>query len=535
MQESSLPALLNRFDKWLPLALCSCLLAVYSMSLGGGFLVWDDPWLIVENVVLRQGFAEAMSNIWFDWSRSTRLSLGAEYLPIRDTSLWLEAQLWGLEPRPLRLSNWAIYVAGILCIRGALRRTLSSNVVAEVATWVFAFHPVHVESVAWLAGRKDVLALAFVGAGLLCYSGDDGRQRWWVVPLFLLAHLSKSMSVIAVGLLVAQDVLARRRPNWRIMSACLVAALGCLMVHLRVGEVVAMIVDPVGGSRLAAVLTMGPVWLRYMWLMVFPGALSLVHDVAPITSPSLISALGYSILIGWGCAGVWWFRSERRSAGDELDRGALTLSAFLWFVVPLAPVSQVLFPLQNLMADRYLIFSVMAVALVTGWVASLRVRAAPLLGGLIVACFSLVTADRASLFASSVDIFLDATHKTEHSTLAPYQLGQGYEHEAQWALAADAYRIVLERDEGSGGAARRATNNLARLLVMEGELARAEQLLARGIQRWPHDPKMHMNLVKVLYRRGRELEARRLFAETQRRFPDYDPLQPEGIERLIGD
>ena len=189
--------------------------------------------------------------------------------------------------------------------------------------------------------------------------------------------------------------------------------------------------------------------------------------------------------------------------------------------------------MQNLMADRYLIFSVMSVALVVGWVSSLGVRPAPFLGGVVIVCFALVTTHRSSLFENSVAVFLDATHKTQHSTLAPYQLAQGYEDQSEWAQAANAYRIVLERDDGNAGAARRATNNLARLLVTDQQLDEAEQLLTRGLQRWPNDPKMHMNLVKVLYRQGREPAARSLFIEMQRRFPDYDPLQPEGIERFI--
>lgn len=536
MQESRPRELLDRFDEWLPLALCVCLLAAYAPSLGGGFLAWDDPWLIVENAVLRQDVSRAMSHIWLDWSRDTRFALGAEYLPIRDTSLWLEARLWGLDPRPLRLSNWAIYTVGILCLRGAMRRTLSSSLIAEVAIWVFALHPVHVESVAWLSGRKDVLALAFVGAGLLCYSSDDKRQRWWVVPLFLLAHLSKAMSVVGVGLLIAQDVLGRRRPSWHVLTACLVVALTCLTLHLRVGEVVAMTVDPVGGSRWTALLTMGPVWLRYMWLMVFPGALSLVHDVTPVTSPSVMAVMGYLALVAWGCVGGWCVsRSRAARRAGELDGWTLTFAAFLWFAIPLLPVSQVIFPLQNLMADRYLIFSVMSVALVVGWVTSLEVRLAPVLGGVVIVCFALVTTHRSSLFGNSVAVFLDATYKTRHSTLAPYQLAQGYEDEGQWAQAANAYRMVLERDDGRASAARRATNNLARLLVRDEQLDEAERVLTRGIERWPNDPKMQMNLVKVLYRQGREMAARSLFAEMQRRFPAYDPLEPEGIERFIAD
>jgi tetratricopeptide (TPR) repeat protein len=293
--------------------------------------------------------------------------------------------------------------------------------------------------------------------------------------------------------------------------------------------------EPIGGSRWTALLTMGPVWLRYSWMLVFPGALSLVHDVDALTTPTLTSALGYLVLLTWGGVGGWLFWRNRSAATSKPDAGAWLLASFLWFAIPLVPVSQVLFPLQNLMADRYLVFSVMAVALALGWLATAAARSAMLLASVCTLALGAGTLHRASLFADSLDVFADATNKTETSTLAPYQLAKAYEEHGMLAEAAVAYRIVLERDRDAGGAARRATNNLARLLVKHDQLEDAEQLLKRGIERWPEDPKMRLNLVKVLYRMNRTDEARQLYDDLRRRFPDYDPARPQGAERFISD
>ncbi len=453
---------------------------VYLPSLPGGFLNLDDPWLIQHNALLVGG-GHALVRIWTDLSRNTRLALGAEYLPLRDTNMWLEAHLWGLEPQALRASQLALYLGAAFLIRGALHRTLADRRIAEVAAWVFALHPVHVESVAWLAGRKDVLALLFIAAALFVHAGRS-KQRWWLVPLlFLCAALSKSMAVVGVGLLFAQDLLAGRRLEWRTYALTLLGAAGVLAIDLHVGHLVGMVQSPPGGSRLTTAMTMGPVWLRYLAELAWPPLSSIVHDVPVRTSWTAAGVAGYLLLCAWLGAGLWLWRRHR----------PLCLVTFLWFFVPLLPVSQVLFPLQNLMADRYLVLSVMAPALALGALAARWPRPGGLaaLGALV--ALAALTTERAAMFAFSEYVFADATAKTHTSTLAPYQLGMALDEWHQREKARLAFEEVLRRNGGRPTeAARRATNNLSLILVHDNQLAQAERLLRRGRKLWPGDPQV---------------------------------------------
>ncbi len=496
---------MSRWSRWAPWLLVVVVVLVYLPSLAGGYLNWDDPWLIQDNPILKDGSVGALGSIWTDLSRQTRLTLGAEFLPVRDTELWLEVRVLGLNPRLLRASALALYLAAVLLFRGALRRTLSNPVAAEVAAWVFALHPVHLESVAWLAGRKDVLALLFVGAALALYAGSS-RHRLWGVPLLLaLAHFSKSMTVTAVGLLLAQDWLARRKPDVRVLAAAAAVAVVAVLLHLEVGHVVHMTQPPAGGSRLSQLATMGPVWLRYAGVLLWPGSLSLVHDVPVRARFDAVAASGYLALAAWAVAAVvLWKKQNMR----------LPAVCLLWFIVPLVPVSQVVFPLQNQMTDRYLFLSVMAVALPLGALAARWPRPGGALAGLAVAGLSFATLDRSSLFADSVAAFSDATAKTKLATIAPYQLGQAYEDAHDDASAIRAYEEVLRRARGPEEAARRATNNLAKLLARRGDLPAAERVLRSGREQFPDDPKMLRNLVEVLRRQGRQREAQELVAES---------------------
>lgn len=484
-------------------------LLIYLPSLPGPYLVYDDAWLIQENPILDWGLGAAARAIFADFTFETRLALGAEYLPLRDLSYWLDVQLWGRHPQPMRLVQLALYVVAIGLLRAALLRCLESRATAEVATGCFALHPAHVESVAWLAGRKDVLALLFVCAAAYVYE-SRGRLRLAVPALLLMAYFSKSMSIVACGLLLAQDLLARRRPRFGLLGISCAAGVFALWVHWRVGARVSMVGGPLSGDRAHALLTMGEVWLEYVKLSLYPPALSVVHDVEPLRSVSFASVVGWLLLVG---SGVGALVSARQ-------RPAL-LGIWLWAVLPLAPVSQFLVPLQNVLADRYLWLSVLALGLALGF----SWNKGAVGKGLAVAALSVLacgSAWRATLFGDGALLFADATRKTTGSG-APYNLAMTLEGRGDLEGAAAAYALAIQRPCSDCEPARRASNNLARLLVRAGAPEEAELVLRAAVERWPSDPKARFNLVKALTRAGKAEEARALYAEARSRFPDYVP------------
>jgi TolA-binding protein len=490
------------------------LVGAYAASLRGGFLNYDDPWLIEHNALLALRDLGALRAIWTDLSDATRMTLGAEYLPVRDTLEWLEARAHGLDPHAMRAMSLALYVGGALLVRSYLVRALGAGLAAETAAWLFALHPVHAESVAWLAGRKDVLALFFVGFALHVYAGTSKHRRLTVPLLVLLACLSKGVAVAAPLLFPLHDLLRKRRIEWPVFAASLAAALGVLAVDLRVGATVHMTAAPAGGSRLAAAATMGPVFARYLAELVWPANLSVVQEVAPRAPGDLLAWLGYLPLAAWAALGAFaWRRGER-----------LPAVALGWFAVTLAPTSQVLFPLQNLMADRYLLLPALGPAALAG---ALAARAAALRPALVLAPAAALaglfgaTVARADAFADSERLWRDAEAKTVSSGVPLFQLASALEARGDDAGAERAFRAGMARDP-KGEPGRRAANNLAGLLVRRGRYADATAVLVDAVDRYPDDPKVLNNLAEVTARYGDPAVARRLFELLVRRFPDYE-------------
>ncbi len=477
----------------------------YAPCFSADFLNYDDPWLIVNNPVLAPAAHGTLSAIWSDFRFATRFALGAEYLPLRDMLVWFERWLFGTSAPSMHALSVLIYAASCLIFRRYLIVVCGRGLVAEASALVFALHPVHVESVAWLAGQKDVLALLFIALALWTHAKGIAYARAWV-PLFIAcACFSKSMSVSVIVLLLATDLALRRRFDLVTYASSALVIAASLAVHLYVGSIVHMIAAPLGGSRWNALLSMGPVWLRYVGLCLLPWQLSIEHVVEPLSRVTLPSLVGYSFVLGtasYACF-AWWHKRP------------LPLVIWLWFFAPLLPVSQIVAPLQNRMADRYLWLSVMALALLVGsGVAKLgtvpRLHPAWSYGVVALLCTILIgaTFERSLMFADSVLLFSDGAQKTQTGTLSPYQLGSAFEAAGRPLDAEVSYREVLRRaPSGRIENARRATNNLAKLLSARGQLGQAEAVLRQGLTRFSDDAKMRNNLAKVLAGTGREQEA----------------------------
>ena len=163
----------------------------YLPALRAGY-IWDDDAYVTENVLLHD--AHGLSRIWFD------IGATPQYYPLTFTSFWLEYQAWGLKPAGYHVVNVALHAAGAVLLVGVLLRLGVRG--AWVAGFVFALHPVMVESVAWITERKNTLSLALALGSLLCFlqsrwiePGESTQRRWLTggAVLYGLALLSKTV------------------------------------------------------------------------------------------------------------------------------------------------------------------------------------------------------------------------------------------------------------------------------------------------------------------------------------------------------
>ncbi|MFG0265690.1 MAG: tetratricopeptide repeat protein [Rhodopirellula sp. JB055] len=198
----------SALSKWaLAAALCSLTIIAYLPAIQGGF-IWDDDDYVTENPTLHT--FEGLVAIWTDSSATP------QYYPIVHSSFWIENHLWGLNPMGYHLVNVLAHCINALLLWRVLSRVSVPG--AYVAALLFAVHPMHVESVAWITERKNVLSGMFTLLTILCWlrfwdftqpeTADEStlkHRRWYALALlcFIAALLSKTVaSTLPAALLV---------------------------------------------------------------------------------------------------------------------------------------------------------------------------------------------------------------------------------------------------------------------------------------------------------------------------------------------
>jgi hypothetical protein len=151
-----------RHWRWMgAIAIVAITAIAYIPSMQGGF-IWDDDDYVVNRTVVHD--PGGLDDIWFQ-PRAT-----PQYYPMVFTTFWIEHRLWGLHPTGYHIVNVALHILNSLLLWLILRRLGFGDAVSWAAAAIFAVHPVHVESVAWITERKNVLSGLFYLA-----SGGNGR------------------------------------------------------------------------------------------------------------------------------------------------------------------------------------------------------------------------------------------------------------------------------------------------------------------------------------------------------------------------
>ncbi len=444
-------------------------LAVHLQSLGNGFVRDDFP-LIVENAPMRApgGLGALLAG---DFLASTGYTSGL-WRPLVLLSFWLEGRMGGWTPALFHATNVLLHAGGTLLLGMLLTQGGVPRVAAFLGASWFALMPAHVESVAWITGRTDLLCggFALLGLWLDRRAREKGRSwaGWGALAAFGAALLSKEVAAAWAGVILAAELArARRSPAGpgevaRWVAPYLAITLAWLLAHaLAAGPsgLPAYVDEALRARRRAAAWLMLPHHVTFLWPW-YPHA----SDV-PAWLPA--SALSWPVVAG----------------------AAFTLIGMGVTVALAARRSQVAVPCSMLLVP---LLPSVAVALLRGYVTGgERMMFLPSAGVAWLAALALAWARRGGRSrrwtAGALSVLLVIGSGIETLRLQP-----------MWVDDEHVFQAMTERhpDHPAGWV------GLADVLTQGGRKADAERALSRAESLDPRLPAVHLGRAELHYRYG---------------------------------
>jgi tetratricopeptide (TPR) repeat protein len=509
---------------WLrPAALIIALtIAAYIPAMQGGF-IWDDDDYVTNNATLRS--LDGLRRIWLD------VGATPQYYPLVFTSFWIEHRLWGFEATGYHIVNVLLHSINAVLVWIVLRRLALPPAGAWLAAAVFALHPVHVESVAWITERKNVLSGLFYLGSLLAYlrfrplapNSSDDKSRWpyyaLSLVLFLAALLSKTVTCTlpaAIMLLLwwKRDRFAIRDVLPLLPMFALGLAAGLMTALMEAQHVGAAGPDWDLSPAERLLIAGGAIWF-YLGSLIWPSALTFIYprwEISVSTWWQWLYPTGALVM----SAALWGLR-------DRIGKGPLV--AFLFFIGTILPALGFvnIYPmLFSFVADHFqylasigpLALIAMLAAKTTAHLPSpVRLGAA----GALLATLGALTWQQARIYESPQTLWRDTLRKNPAAWIAHNNLSVEFQKQARHIEAAERARAALELRPGYPP----AHNNLGLALQSLGRPLEAMQEFRNAIvshrDLFQHhgqalDPQpefalAHLNLANLLTMTGHSDEA----------------------------
>lgn len=478
---------------------------------GNDFIDLDDEVYITENPQVLAGLT-VESTTWA-WGTSFHAGL---WLPLTWHSLQLDAQIFGDQAWGFHLTNLLLHAANVLLVFWVLSELTGKLGNSAIVAALFAVHPLHVESVAWAAERKDVLSTFFWLLTIAAYVHYVRRPSiahyGLVVAGLVLGLLAKPMLVTLPCVLLLLDYWPLRR--WPAQRAdadglddaapaardpgppatagwLVLEKLPLLILSLAAGVVTVFAQREIGAivpvEQLPVSVRLGHAVESYGWYLektFCPWDLGVMYPHAYTSVSQEQVMLGAALLAGLTALTVWSARSH-----------AAWLVGWLWFLGVLVPVIGLVQAGEQAYADRFVYVPHIGLFLFLVWAAdTMTLRWPPasrgLLAGATLAALAVLTWNQAGRWSDTITIWEHTLAVTEKNHRAHLNIGNAFLHEGDL----DKARRHLETSVRIQSKTPESQYLLGSVLLQLGPLEEAVEHLERAVSLRPRYAEAHHNL-----------------------------------------
>jgi tetratricopeptide (TPR) repeat protein len=487
----------------LSLALFFTTLLVYAPVYGFGFVNFDDPDYVTRNPHVRSGLT--MDGV--RWAVTS--TEAANWFPVTRLSHLFDVEIFGLWPGGHHFTNAFLHALATVFLFAFLNAATGAAWPSAFVAIFFAVHPLHVESVAWIAERKDVLSALFWFLALWSYV----RRRYWLTLLaFGLGLMSKPMVVTLPFVLFLLDRWPLRQPfrsalrvKIPLLGLSTAAAVVTYLVQKGGGAVREVGQFPLGLRVENAVVS----YATYIVKMFWPSRLAVFYPY-PYDLPVWQTALSALLL---AAISVIVLR-ERRS------RPYLAVG-WLWYLGTLAPVIGLVQVGAQARADRYTYLPMVGLSLMLAWGLPEFLKRNVAISGAIVACLACAVVCEAQIqyWRDSETLFRHAIDVTSRNYLAHHNLGVALADDGRFPEAIQQYQAALELEPDAPNVQTDYGNALAK----SGRIPEAIAHYEAALRVLPDSPITHNDLANALAATpGRMPEAIAEYQSALRLKPDYE-------------
>jgi len=520
-------------------------LAIYINSLSGDF-IWDDIEQIVDNPVIKD-IGNIPSFFTSDlWRLISNPTIGSYYYrPFFLLSLAVDYNLWELNPFGYHITNLVLHTLASFLIYQIGRRLFLKSTPAFLGSMLFAVHPVHVESIAWISGRTDPMAAVFFLLSFYFYILFRDGKGFIMLILSLVAYffslLSKEIGITLPLLLLVYELsfkppLAISLKLSKVIHSNKIRLLQIIGIYLVISFMYLYIRAAVLGEAIGEFSASPPIEKRiytsfgvildYLRIMVLPVNLKLLYDV-PLRESIFDWQVIFSLLLlaAVFIATLLTYRKDK-----------MVFFAAVWFFITILPVSNIVPLRPTMMAERYLYIPSVGICLLGGLILYRVYQAGSLLSPhlkvlmfLIFIILSAMTFQRNKLWKDEATYFTKMVEDAPQNTYAHHNLGDAYRKTGnvdkaikEWEMAIQLYPLHPE-----------ANNSLANVALMQGDYPEAVRRYRMALKGRPENPESHYNIALALEMLGNTDEAISHYREFIRRAsPKYQDIIEQVAAKL---
>jgi tetratricopeptide (TPR) repeat protein len=497
------------------LALLTC--GVYWNVLGNDFINYDDILYVTDNYHVTSGLSTA-NVIWAFTS-----DYASNWHPITWLSHMLDVELFSLNPRGHHLVNMLLHSANACLLFLVLVSFSEATFRSALVSVLFAIHPLHVESVAWIAERKDLLSTSFGFLALLayiCYVRKGGKLRYGTLcGCYALSLMSKPMLVTLPLVLLLLDYWPLRRFGKahegrgegktsiaaeqypvtqlfveKIPLFTLAALSSWITIHAQRDAINSFVNTPL----LLRITNFPIAYMRYLGKAIWPQDFAIIYplpDSIPLQQGMLAGAVLLLISSGAIMAARWH---------------PCFLVGWLWFLATLVPVIGIVQVGLQSMADRYTYFPLIGIFIIAAWggadlVARWPLWRIPLLIGAVgvIVVYSAATCRYVKSWKNSTSLFTHAIAVTTDNSYAQFMLGNALHKDHKYPDALAHYARALQLRPRFT----EVHTNMGVIYAEQGDVSAAIYHFQSALILEPRSKDAHFNLAVALQNQGKTEDA----------------------------